>query len=716
CHDHKYDPVTMRDFYSLYAFFHNVPEKGKDGTRTLNPEPRMAVPLPDQEKELAKLTAEISTADQRVKELEGKLDAAQLAWESKVATDASARSVAGPYDHFPLNTNAHGVTHDGKEIEAELKGETGFADGVEGNSLLLNGKGHADLGARYDFDKEDKFSVGLWVRTSAKTTGAPLGKMENGPNYRGWDIEFGAGKASVHLIHKWPEEVLHVQTEKELPADSFQHLAFTYDGSGKAAGLKMFLNGQPVATKVLKDKLPGTIKTTAPFAIGRRGGGGSPFTGRVDELHIFPRALTEKEVATLAGGPTIALAAIEKAARTKEQADKLRKFFRETQATDYLTAKRAAEDARKAKADVERLVPTVMVMSEMEKPRDTFIKVRGAYDKNGEKVEAAFPAFLPKPATTSTNRLTRLDLAQWLASPQHPLTARVAVNRFWAMLFGTGLVKTVNDFGSQGEWPSHPELLNWLAADFARDWDVKRVIKQMVMSHAFRQSAAVTPALLAKDSENRLLARGPRARLDAEFVRDNALAIAGLLNPKLGGKPVFPYQPDGIWSINEMGGGGWRQQHDEGQYRRALYIYHRRSTPYPSLLTFDAPNREVCAAGRARTSTPLQSLVLMNDPVYVEAARAFASRVLKEGGADDAAKLNYAWRLALARNPSPLERTVLEKTLAKQRELFTAEQPAAESLLKVGDFKIPDGAKPAELAAWTAVANVILNLNETISQ
>ena len=303
CHDHKYDPVTTRDFYSLYAFFHNVPEKGKDGTRTLNPEPRMAVPSPEQEKELAKLASQITSADQQVKELEGKLDAAQLAWETKITTDPNARSVAGPYDHFPLNTNAHGVTHDGKEIEAELKGETGFVDGVEGNALLLNGKGHADLGTRYDFDKGDKFSAGLWVRTSAKTTGAPLGKMENAPNYRGWDIEFAAGKASVHLIHKWPEEVIHVQTEKELAADTFQHLAFTYDGSGKAAGVKVFVNGQPVATKTLKDKLPGTIKTTAPFAIGRRGGGGSPFTGRVDELHIFPRALTEKEVATLAGGP-----------------------------------------------------------------------------------------------------------------------------------------------------------------------------------------------------------------------------------------------------------------------------------------------------------------------------------------------------------------------------------------------------------------------------
>ena len=716
CHDHKYDPVSTRDFYSLYAFFHNIPEKGKDGTRTLNPEPRMAVPLPEQEQELAKLNGQIADADRRVKELEGKLDAAQTAWETKLAAEPNARGVAGPFDRFLLNADGNGVTHDGKTIEGKLAGETSFTDGADGSAIKFEGKGHVDLGARYDFERTNKFSAGLWVRVKNTPSGAPLGKMENGPNFRGWDIEFHQGKASVHLIHKWPEELIHVQTEKDLPFDSFQHLAFTYDGSSKAAGVKIFVNGQPVATKVLKDKLADTIKTAAPFNIGRRGGGGSPFSGRVDDLHIFPRALTAAEAATLAGGATFALAAIEPAKRTKEQQDKLRKFFRDTQATDYLAAKKSADEVRKAKAEVEKAVPSVMVMAEMDKPRDTFIKIRGAYDKNGDKVEAAFPAFLPKPATTSTNRLTRLDLAQWLASPQHPLTARVAVNRFWAMLFGTGLVKTVNDFGSQGEWPSHPELLNWLAADFSRDWDVKRALKQMVLSHAFRQSAAVTPEVLARDTENRWLARGPRTRLEAEFVRDNALAIAGLLNPKLGGKPVYPYQPPGIWDINEMGGGGWKQQHDDGQYRRAMYIYHRRSTPYPSLLTFDAPNREVCAAGRPRTSTPLQSLVLMNDPVYVEAARAFAARVLRDGGANDAARLDYAWRLALARPASGVERAVLTKTLAKQRELFAAEKTAAESLVKIGDFKNPEGPNVGELAAWTAVANVILNLNETISR
>jgi hypothetical protein len=248
-----------------------------------------------------------------------------------------------------------------------------------------------------------------------------------------------------------------------------------------------------------------------------------------------------------------------------------------------------------------------------------------------------------------------------------------------------------------------------------RDWNVKRVIKQMVMSATYRQSSRVTPLHLEKDTDNRLLAHGPRHRLDAEFIRDNALAIAGLLNGEIGGKPVLPYQPPGIWEINEMSGLSWKHQHDTGQYRRALYIYHRRSTPYPSLLTFDAPNREVCTAGRARTSTPLQSLVLMNDPVYVEAARSLAIRVLREGGASDADRIDYTWRLALGRTPGDTERSILQRTHDQQLATFQQDKPAVDSLLKIGDLKNPADTDSAELAAWTAVANVVLNLNETIS-
>jgi hypothetical protein len=539
--------------------------------------------------------------------------------------------------------------------------------------------------------------------------------MDTTSDVRGWDIEFHGTKPSVHLIHSWPKEVIHIQGQEDLPPDTLTHIAFTYDGSGKAAGLKLFINGVQAKTKTLVDHLSGSIKTDAPFSIGRRGGVAAPFHGTIEDVRIYPRALNGMELAELGGAKILSIATIPIEKRSPQQKQELQTFFRTSVATDSIKAQRELDDIRKQKADFEKSVPDTMVMVEMEKPRDTFIKVRGQYDKNGEQVTANTPHFLPPlpPGPVNGKRYTRLDLAKWLVSPDQPLVARVEANRLWAIVFGTGLVKTLNDFGSQGEWPSHPELLDWLAADFQRDWDIKRAVKQMVTSATYRQTSRVTSDLLDRDSGNRLLARGPRNRLDAEFVRDNALAAGGLLNPEIGGKPVFPIQPPGIWEVNELGGGGWKQQHDPGQYRRAIYVYHRRSTPYPSLLTFDAPSREVCTAIRARSSTPLQSLVLMNDPVYVEAARALAQRVINES--DPQSRLEQMWRLVLARPIMSPERAILESTLARQLEKYRQDKAAAESLTSVGDLPRPKDADVSELAAWTTVASVILNMNEAIT-
>lgn len=340
---------------------------------------------------------------------------------------------------------------------------------------------------------------------------------------------------------------------------------------------------------------------------------------------------------------------------------------------------------------------------------------RGDYRSPGEKVTRATPAFLPK-LEGEANRLT---LAKWLVSKEHPLTARVTVNRYWAMFFGTGLVRTVNDFGSQGEWPSHPELLDWLAVRF-RDgsgdtppWDVKALVKLIVTSAAYRQSAVVTPEKLEKDPYNRLLTRGTRMRLDAEFVRDNALAVAGLLNLKIGGPSVKPYQPAGIWDGVDA---TYVQDHGDPIYRRGMYVFWRRSAHYPSFATFDAPNREVCTAQRQRTQTPLQSLALMNDPVYVEAARGLAQRVLREEPADLDKRLLRAFRHTLGRAPGRDEMAVVRKTYDQQRASFSEDLKAAEELLKIGESKIPEGVDKVELAALTATANVLLNLNEAITK
>ena len=350
--------------------------------------------------------------------------------------------------------------------------------------------------------------------------------MESSAATRGWDVEFHGLRPSIHLIHKWPDEAIHVQAENDLPANVFTHLVFTYDGSGKAAGLKLFINGVAVKTAAKVDHLTGTIKTDAPFSIGRRGGAGAPFTGRVDDLRIYERNLIAAEIASLSGGARLAIVAVPVEKRTAAQKEQLEKFFRETQVPEFAEAQKKATELRKVKDDYEKSLPNTMVMSEMAKPRETFIKVRGNYDKDGEKISAAVPGFLPQVSARADGQpLSRLDFARWLVSPEHPLTARVAVNRWWAILFGTGLVKTLNDFGAQGERPSHPELLDWLAADFMSDWDMKRAIKQIVLSATYGQTSKASSELLTRDGENRLLARGPRQRLDAELIRDNALAI-----------------------------------------------------------------------------------------------------------------------------------------------------------------------------------------------
>jgi len=358
-----------------------------------------------------------------------------------------------------------------------------------------------------------------------------------------------------------------------------------------------------------------------------------------------------------------------------------------------------------------------MVMREREKPRDTFILLRGSYEKPGDKVTAGVPAFLPPlPPGAPANRL---GLAQWLTDPNHPLTARVAVNRYWQSYFGTGLVKTAEDFGSQGEAPSHPELLDWLATEFTRTgWDVKAMQRLIVTSAAYRQQSQSSPALRERDPENRLLARGPRVRLAAEMIRDQALAISGLLNEKMGGPAVKPYQPDGLWEQLSAFQGRKLFERSKGAdlWRRSVYSFWKRTVPPPSMTVFDAPTREFCVIRRPMSSTPLQALALLNDEMYIETARLLAERMLHEGGATPAARLAYAFRLATARTPSPAETTILEAGLNQRLAQYRADRAAAEKLLSAGEAPRDTSLDIGELAAYTTAASVILNLDEVITR
>jgi hypothetical protein len=388
---------------------------------------------------------------------------------------------------------------------------------------------------------------------------------------------------------------------------------------------------------------------------------------------------------------------------------------------------------RKEREELEKKMPTSMVMAEMESPRDTFLLTRGQYDEPGEQVFAGVPASLPPlPPDAPANRLT---LAQWLVSPGHPLTSRVIVNRYWQMFFGTGLVSTPEDFGSRGELPSHPQLLDWLAAEFHessqpdlagsshKEWNIKALIKLIVMSQTYRQDSRPSAEALERDPENRRLARGPRFRLSAEFIRDQALAVSGLLAHRIGGPSVSPYQPPGLWEELSSRGdsSNWTAQvfqlsQGEDLYRRSMYTFWKRTSPPPQMIALDAPDRETCTVHRARTNTPLQALILMNDPTYVEAARKFAERILNQGGEDDDARLGFAFRLATARTPTKVEFEVLREMLDGQRKIYQHDDDAAQAVMRIGASPIDKELDIRELAAWTMVASAILNLDETLTK
>jgi hypothetical protein len=715
CHDHKYDPITQADFYKLYAFFNNVPENGKDGVRDRNPKPFLRVPSTEDVARLKKFDEELAALTASLAGIREGLAERQLYWESQLVNSQTSLTRPTPKVLFSLDGEGVGrFSEDNSDLAPTAQGKPEYAPGAIGQSLKTTGAGWFEYANALAFNQDTPFSISLVVSVS-KNGGAPIGQMDDSSEARGWDIEFHGLRPSFHLIRQWPKNAIHVQANQDFPEGVFTHLTITYDGSSKAAGVKFYVNGGLIPVTVKTDKLRGDIANSIPFSIGRRGPGGTPFDGQIDEVQIFECELGALEIASLNSAESLQIAQLSASDRSEEQQATLAQFFQITQVPELGRTQTALDELRKSKDDFESSIPNTMVMSELETPRDTFIKVRGNYDQDGQPVAASVPAFLPQISAPASGALNRLDLAGWLTSPEHPLTARVAVNRWWAMVFGNGLVKTLNDFGSQGERPSHPELLDWLAADFMRDWDIKRSLKQMVMSATYQQTAQVSPDLLRLDAENRWLARGPRQRLDAEFLRDNALAIAGVLNPAVGGRSIKPAQPAGTWEINEMSGYRYDKSQGADLYRRGLYVYWRRSTVYPSFVTLDAPTREFCVAQRAKTSTPLQSLVLMNDPVFVEAARGLAQRLLAEPGLDERARVRLAWRLALAREPSEDELEILLRLLQQQLLIYRADVESAQQFVAVGDLPRPEHIDVAELAAWMALSNVVLNLNETLT-
>jgi hypothetical protein len=404
--------------------------------------------------------------------------------------------------------------------------------------------------------------------------------------------------------------------------------------------------------------------------------------------------------------------------RTTEQKDKLAAYYR-TISPAIRKIERELYRLNEREQELASAKYSTLVMQERSEPRDTYIQNRGNFLDKGKAVTAGVPAFLKQPEAKVMNRLT---LAKWIVDPENPLPARVTVNRLWERFFGTGLVKTSDDFGFQGEAPSHPELLDWLATEFVRSgWDMKAMQKMIVMSATYRQGAEATEDVLKKDLYNRLLAHGPRFRLDPEEIRDQALAVSGLLNPEVGGPSVYPVQPANLWKEigflrPEIGMDEWPLSEGPDMYRRGVYTFWRRVCTYPLFATFDAPSREVCTAKRPRTNTPLQALAGLNEPTLMEAARVFAQRVLQKGGSSPDKQIEYAFELCTARPPTPFEKTRLLNFLEQEKVNYTKDTAAAEKLIAIGSAERPKNLNPTQLAAWTMTANVLLNLDETLNK
>ncbi len=722
CHDHKYDPISAKEFYKLYAFFHNVPEKGLDRIRTDNPPPRLPVPTAEQAAKFVEADFALKDAEKTLQDRTNELGETQEKWERELGErpppPAPARALAARW-RFDGSLDSGAVWKGTNAPE--------FADGRLGKALKLDGKAHAEAASRSEWARTNAFAVAAWVKIQGD--GAIVSQMEQGPGYRGFDLLVSDRRLQTHLIQAWPEDAIKVRTKEQLPQNQWLQIAVSYDGSAKASGVQLFVNGVRKDLETEKDQLKGSFATSEPLRIGSRRGEAF-FSGQVDDLRIFARTLSADEARSLTFEGYAAIVAKSRGTRSDEERTELARFYRENHAVDYLRAEKALAQARRTKDAFYSKIPTTLIMEELDPPRETYVLVRGDFRNRGEQVQPGTPAFLPPLPAGPTNRLA---LARWLVSREHPLTARVTVNRYWAMLFGTGLVKTANDFGSQGEWPSHPELLDFLATRFRdggsvgpatgprrgsktpqlKPWSVRDLLRLIVTSATYRQAATVTPDKLTRDPYNRLFTRGPRLRLDAEYIRDNALAVSGLLNPQIGGPSVKPYQPPGIWDGTDS---VFVQDHGQDLYRRGMYVFWRRSAHYPSFATFDAPNREVCTFLRQRTQTPLQSLVLMNDPAFVEAARGLAQRVLKEEPTDLDRRLVRAFRHTLGRKPQPDEVAVLKQTHQEQLARFQADPAAAKALIAVGESKAPESSDPAALAAMTSVANVLLNLNETITK
>lgn len=739
CHDHKYDPISAKDYYSLFAFFNQNKEYGEV---PYNGEAAPTLLLTDSaiEEKIRYIRKNIAFEE---KALSGKASDTQKGFDAfrgqvrSLTSDASVLKkellvhldfensvkdkfvnlgdrdiealVSGDVDRRPLSVR-------GKHGNAvELRGDCGIQliAGADRNSKQVSDRFYKGL----NFERNQPFTVSFWFKGLEAGLSGPLITRNNGEfeGFRGYDIELNKDETlSVRMMYVYPSNGIELRTNESISVGEWHHSVLTYDGSAKADGLRLFLDGKPAKVKILSDNLTKSILhgerksnwNFSPFEIGKN------YRSTIekvqfDELRIYKRKLSALEAEALYRNDMVV--------SFDAGEEKLYEYYLWNIDKNFAQYQKQLSSLRLQETQVMTDIPELMVMLELppDQQRKTHVLDRGAYDSPGEEVTAETPLRLGKlPSHYPRNRL---GLAQWLLDAENPLFARVMVNRFWMQFFGNGLVKTQEDFGNQGNYPTHPELLDWLAATFRADqWDVKKFIKRIVMSATYQQSSVANSEAIEQDPENAWLARGPSYRYSAEQVRDNALAASGLLVRKIGGPSVYPYQPGGIWeALATRNAVSYMQQHGDSLYRRSLYTIWKRSSPPPMMLIFDAADRSLCAVRRQRTATPLQALVTMNDPQFVEAARVMAERSISlEKTARG--RINWFFLAAVSREPRPAELEAMEELLALELKHFKEQPVAASRLLETGDRPRDKSLEPAEVAAYTIVANAILNYDEAL--
>ncbi len=746
CHDHKYDPLSQEDYYSLYAYFNNnndagiVPYNGEAA-------PTLILPDEDVKEKIIEIEKSIREKEEQIlpqhfkddfKTWVAKLPAshaerfidhgllADFEFEREVSISSDALYLDKPprpkQDQKPKPTFAY-FNRAKNKLDAMVWGHRDdrpiIDEGKNGKGLIFQGDAGIRFNRDLDFDRHQPFSVAIWVKITKEGLEGPIFGNTNGDfeGYRGWLCKLNPdGTLSFQLNHVWPDNSIDYQTKDVVPTHEWFHIALTYDGSSSADGVDFYINGEiPEATlwtdnlhKSLLHGVEGTNWSDQPFLIGmelRK----SVDHMAMDELKVYDRQLTSAEVmAIYRGKPSINFHEL-------SASDQLTYYLISGKNNKYNDTFRELTQLRQEHNLLLTDQPEVMIMQERQYRRPTYILDRGMYDAPTEKVEPAIPRLLRVAGTEIGSE--RLDLARWIIHPSNPLTARVAVNRIWQMCFGRGLVATQEDFGNQGNLPSHPELLDWLAINFIQQgWSTKKLLRLIVTSATYRQSSKVNGLAKEKDPQNMYYSYYSPHRLNAEIIRDQALASSNLLVREIGGPSVYPYQPEGIWkALATRNATEYVQQHGENLYRRSMYTVWKRSSPPPAMLNFDAPDRYYCVVRRQQTSTPLQSFVLMNDPQFVEAARVLAQEILKKDGPLNEQIKEMVLRL-FGRTPRQEEITTLTELYQQSLHRFAESTQNAKAVTEIGEYPLDKELDQTKLAATSVLISTLMNHDEFVTK